>query len=162
MTVVLLFQDSGILSPYVNAAVTLWPVWIGIGAAVAAAIYAVLRFRVFEKSGIHETNQANIIALEALLETRNLELADAEKALGLANNSARTEFEKIERERDILQSEYKAIAGLVISELLHWAGRYEFHQAEVLTKDSEIRILKTRIELMEQREAEAAEIHKSQ
>lgn len=150
---ILLFAESGILSPYIEAALTLWPVW----AAIAAAAFVLWKFRIFEKRGIHETNQANIESLEKLLATRDKELAQLNSAFALLTKESETTCDELTKENETLKAEYKALAGLNISELLHWAGRFEFHLAEVAAKDSEIRILKTRIDIMERREGERIE-----
>ncbi len=149
---ILLFQETGILSPYLNAALTLWPVWV----AIAVGVAAILKFRVWEKAGISTTNQANIESLDKLLATRDKELAQANATIAEAESSC----SELTKENETLKAEYKTIAGLVISELLHWAGRYEFHLAEVAAKDSEIRILRSRIDIMERREIENIEGHK--
>jgi hypothetical protein len=154
----LLFQDPGILSPYVQAALTLWPVW----AAIASAAFILWKFRIFEKRGIFATNQANIESLEKLLATRDRELTQAQAAAAAARVEAETAIAALSKEHETLAAEYKTLAGLAISELIHWAGRYEYHVAEMAAKDSQIRILENRITIMERREAESVEIHKSQ
>lgn len=158
MNTVLLFQDPGILSPYLQAAITLWPVWV----VVAVGVGAIVKFRYWEKAGISDTNEKNIEGLRKLLETRDTELEDAADRFNGLRQDATAKLSEMTNERDTLQVEYRALAGVVVSELIHWAGRYDEHQAELIAKDSEIRILNARLEIMIKREAENAEIHKSQ
>lgn len=158
MQLLLLFQDSGILSPYIDAAIKLWPIWV----VIVVGVGALVRYRAWEKSGISDTNRTNIDAMRSLLETRDTEIEDAEQRLGVLRKESGDTIAKLEKDHGILESEYKTLAGLVISELIGWAARYDYHVAEMQSKDSQIRILETRIGIMEQREAENSAIHKSQ
>lgn len=143
---VLLFQDSGLLSPYIQAALTLWPVWV-----VIVGVFAALAgFRIFEKTGIHKTNTARIEALQGLLETRADELAEAN-----------SELDELRESFGVLESEYKAVAGIKITELIQFVANFDRHRAELETLESRNRILEARLEIMERREAENLEIHKS-
>lgn len=143
---VLLLQESGILSPYIQAALTLWPVWI----VVVGIFAAIAGYRIFEKTGIHKTNTARIEALSGLVETRDQELTDANDELADLRNQL-----------DAIESEYKAVAGIKIAELIQFAGNYEQHRADLETKESRIRILEARLHILELREIENLEIHKS-
>lgn len=140
------FAETSTLPDWMQKILDLWPVW----SVIAAIVAGVFAWRSFEKAGIHKTNAANITALEGLIDTRDKEIAEL-----TAENSELTAA------KDVLESEYKALAGVVLSDLLVWVADYTKHKAELLQKESEIRILKTRIEIMEDREAESAEIHKS-
>lgn len=143
---ILLFQDSGILSPYIQAALTLWPVWV----VIVGIFGAIAGWRIFEKTGIHKTNAARIEALSGLVETRDQELDDVT-----------AELRELREQFDVIESEYKALAGIKIAELIQFAGNYETHRADLETKESRIRILEARLHILELREIENLEIHKS-
>ena len=144
----LFFQESkSILSPYIEAAILLWPVWTVL-AILLAAIYG---YRLYEKTGLRQTNEATIDGLEGLLETTDKRLAAKEDELAA-----------LKKEYDAVAAEYKTLAGLVLADLLIWAGNYERHRAELASKDSQLRIANERILIMERREAELLDIHKSQ
>lgn len=144
----LFFQESkSILSPYIEAAILLWPVWT----VIVLGLAALYGYRLYEKTGLRHTNEATIDGLEGLLETRDRQLA-----------AKQAECESVTRELETLKAEYKTIAGLVLADLVIWAGRYEFHLAELAATQSQLRIANERIAIMEKREAESLEIHKSQ
>lgn len=148
LSAIIFFQNpQPILSPYIEAAILLWPVWV----AFVAGLGIVFAYRLYEKSGLRQTNEATIDGLEGLLDTRDKQIA--EKDLELVS---------LHKEHETLKAEYKTIAGLVLADLVIWAGHYERHQAELAAKDSQLRIAHERILIMEKREAELLGIHKAQ
>jgi seryl-tRNA(Sec) selenium transferase len=136
--------------PWYKTILDFWPVIAWLVAGVAAIAGAVWAFRRYEKAGIDKTNEKAVNALKeysAALE-QQIKERDAEiEQLNIDCEDKQSEFLELE-------SEYKAVAGIVLSELLTFAGRYDEHRATLAEKESQIRVLKLQILAMEQRDAD--------
>lgn len=139
---------------WLDNVIYLWPLWV----VIAAGVALVYGYRVYEKAGIYKTNAANIDALDKLLTTRTKELAEAEETI----EDRDATIDDLQGQCEVLESEYKTLAGLVLSELLSWFAQYEKHRIEMAQKDSDLRIANARISFLEQREAEHSAIHRSE
>jgi hypothetical protein len=142
------------LPAWLELLLQLWP----IGALALAIFAAIAGLRYFEKANINKTNAANIEALEKLVATRDREISDRDETIVEID----AKFLDKCKLYDTLEIEYKTLAGIMLSELLVWAGRYDSHVSSMNAKDQEIRVLTKRIEYMEMREAENDAVHKSQ
>lgn len=143
-----LFENE--LPSWIKSILDLWP----IGVAVVGVIVIVIAWRYLEKAGIDKANEKAVNALKELVAARDQELADRDEHI----ERLETDCTAKQAAFVALESEYKAIAGIVLAELMIWVGRYDEHRAALAAKDSEIRVLKMQLDAMER---QAFDLHTS-
>lgn len=142
-----------------------WQTFAAIATAAAGIAGVVWYVRKLEKANLFKTNKETIEGLEKLIATREKQVNDLQSDVQERDETISEltdELDELRENFDILETEYKSIVGIRIAELLAWAGNMENWRAADAEKESQIRILKGRIEIMEKREAENAAIHKTE
>jgi chromosome segregation ATPase len=127
-----------------------WPIIATVAGVIFGIIGFALGWRWIEKAGIDKANEKAVNALKELLAARDAEIADGDAEIERLTNDCKDKQSAFLE----LESEYKAIAGIVLGELLIWASRYDEYRAEMAAKDSKIRILTLQIEAMERIQAD--------
>lgn len=145
----------------------LWPVFAGAVALIISAMGGLALWRYSEKAAIHKTNAENIDALTKLLATREKELDEAREEIdGLAaekielEENHRADLQEKAASYGVLESEYKTVAGIVLSDVMSFAAQYDkfmsdraaaddAHKIEVLQYEAKIRILQRTVEQLQ-------------
>lgn len=145
----------------------LWPVFAGAVVLITGVLAGLAYWRYSEKAAIHKTNAENIDALTRLLATREKELDEAKEEIETldaekveADENHKAELEEKSAEYLLLQSEYKTVAGIVLSDVMAFAVQYDkfvadrtaaddAHQIEILQLRTKIRVLEKTVEKLQ-------------
>jgi predicted RNase H-like nuclease (RuvC/YqgF family) len=144
-----MFQTETARPEWLDHIIAIWPILAAIGGGVAAIAGLILGVRWYEKSGIKQTNQETITALNLLIAARDQEIDDRDETI----EQLSAELATLQENHETLKSEYQSVAGIVIAELLEFVANMENYYSKLDGKDSEIRILKRRIDNLENAQA---------